>query len=89
MKQLKLVLVLVVILSTAAVRASGQADETMPRDLFYDKIAPTEKEVIPYDNVREADVLWQKRIWIIIDSREKMNLPFKYEGIDWKDQKTY
>ncbi|MBK6484432.1 MAG: gliding motility protein GldN [Chitinophagales bacterium] len=87
MKQLKLVLVLVVILSTAAVRASGQADETMPRDLFYDKIAPTEKEVIPYDNVREADVLWQKRIWRIIDSREKMNLPFKYEGIDWKDLK--
>ena len=87
MKQLKLVLVLVVILSTAAVRVSGQADETMPRDLFYDKIAPTEKEVIPYDNVREADVLWQKRIWRIIDSREKMNLPFKYEGIDWKDLK--
>ena len=87
MKQLKLVSVLVIILSTAAFRASGQADETMPRDLFYDKIAPTEKEVIPYDNVREADVLWQKRIWRIIDSREKMNLPFKYEGIDWKDLK--
>ena len=87
MKQLKLVSVLVIILSTAAFRASGQADETMPRDLFYDKIAPTEKEVIPYDNVREADVLWQKRIWRIIDSREKMNLPFKYEGIDWKDIK--
>lgn len=45
MKQLKLVLVLVVILSTAAVRASGQADETMPRDLFYDKIAPTERKL--------------------------------------------
>lgn len=87
MKQLKLVSVLVIILSTAAFRATGQADETMPRDLFYDKIAPTEKEVIPYDNVREADVLWQKRIWRIIDSREKMNLPFKYEGIDWKDIK--
>lgn len=87
MKQLKLVSVLVVILCIGAIRASGQADETMPRDLFYDKVAPLEKEVIPYDNVREADVLWQKRIWRIIDSREKMNLPFKYEGIDWKELK--
>ncbi len=37
-----------------------------------------EKNIIPYDYVREADIFWQKRIWRIIDVREKMNLPFKY-----------
>ena len=37
-----------------------------------------EKQVIAYDNIREADVFWEKRIWRIIDIREKMNLPFKY-----------
>jgi len=49
-----------------------------PRDLFYDRISPTEKEVIPYDHIRESDVFWHKRIWRIIDVREKMNFPFKY-----------
>lgn len=76
-----------VMLLAGAFSAYGQADETMPRDLFYDKVSPVEREVVPYDNIREADVLWQKRVWRIIDSREKMNLPFKYEGIDWKDLK--
>ncbi|MEO6167614.1 MAG: gliding motility protein GldN [Chitinophagales bacterium] len=87
MKKFRVLQVLVIMLFAVAVRSYGQANETMPRDLFYDKIAPLEKEVIPYDNIREADVLWQRRVWRIIDSREKMNLPFKYEGIDWKDLK--
>lgn len=87
MKKFRVMQVLLIMLLAVAGRSYGQANETMPRDLFYDKVAPLEKEVIPYDNIREADVLWQKRIWRIIDSREKMNLPFKYEGIDWKDLK--
>lgn len=87
MKKFRVMHVLLIMLLAVAGRSYGQANETMPRDLFYDKVAPLEKEVIPYDNIREADVLWQKRIWRIIDSREKMNLPFKYEGIDWKDLK--
>lgn len=49
-----------------------------PRDLFYDRISPSEKEIIPYDHIRESDVFYHKRIWRVIDVREKMNLPFKY-----------
>jgi gliding motility associated protien GldN len=37
-----------------------------------------EKQVIPYEHIREADVFWQKRIWRLIDVREKMNQAFKY-----------
>ena len=29
------------------------------------------KKVVPYPSVREADVLWSKRIWRTIDLREK------------------
>ena len=49
-----------------------------PLDGAYQKILKEEKEIIPYDFVREADVFWAKRIWRVIDVREKMNLPFKY-----------
>ena len=37
-----------------------------------------EKRVLPYDHIREADIFWEKRIWRVIDVREKMNLPFVY-----------
>lgn len=31
------------------------------------------REPIPYVSVREADIMWQRRIWRMIDLREKMN----------------
>lgn len=36
------------------------------------------KRVLPYDHIREADIMWEKRIWRLIDIREKMNLSFAY-----------
>ena len=38
-----------------------------------------ETRVLPYAGVREADVPWQRKMWRIIDIREKVNLPFTYE----------
>lgn len=51
-------------------------------DNFYiddvvEKRMQTELRVLPYDYVREADIAWEKRIWRIIDVREKMNSGFK------------
>ncbi len=37
-----------------------------------------ENRVLPYEGLREADVPWEKRMWRIIDVREKINLPFTY-----------
>lgn len=47
-------------------------------DGVYEKVTTVEKEIIPYDDIREADVFWSKRVWRIIDVREKMNLIFSY-----------
>ncbi|MEL6863846.1 MAG: gliding motility protein GldN [Bacteroidota bacterium] len=38
----------------------------------------TERKVLPYPPLREADIFWEKRIWRVIDVREKMNQPFVY-----------
>ncbi|MES2619299.1 MAG: gliding motility protein GldN [Bacteroidota bacterium] len=57
---------------------SGAIFAQEPLDGAWVKTTTKEKEVIPYDYIREADVFWAKRIWRIVDVREKMNLPFKY-----------
>lgn len=47
-------------------------------DGIYEKVTTIEKEIIPYDDIREADIFWSKRVWRTIDTREKMNLIFAY-----------
>lgn len=50
--------------------------EPLVQDGAYEKIAEKQRVALPYDHIREADVLWQKRVWRVIDTQEKMNLPF-------------
>lgn len=38
----------------------------------------SEKKPMPLPSVREADVFWSKKLWRIIDLREKMNLTLYY-----------
>lgn len=52
----------------------------------YDRIHIREKKPIPYVPIREADVMWSRDIWRIIDLREKMNQPLYYP-IDPIDQR--
>jgi hypothetical protein len=44
-----------------------------PLDGYYKKTNILSAKVTPYANLREADVVFQKRIWQEIDVREKMN----------------
>jgi gliding motility associated protien GldN len=37
-----------------------------------------ENRVLPYEHLREADIPWERRMWRVIDVREKVNLPFTY-----------
>ena len=49
-----------------------------PLDDVVKKDIMAERRVLAYQPIRESDVFWEKRIWRIIDVREKMNLPFAY-----------
>lgn len=44
----------------------------------YDKVNIPFKKPIPYPDVREADVMWSKIVWRMVDLREKQNLPLYY-----------
>lgn len=44
----------------------------------YDKKITLERKPAPLPGVREADVLWSKTIWRLIDLREKMNQKFYF-----------
>jgi gliding motility associated protien GldN len=65
-------------LAVATVVNLSAAFAQEPLDGAYQKVLNKEREIIPYDYIREADVFWSKRIWRTIDTREKMNLPFRY-----------
>ena len=57
---------------------SSDPNAGKPLDDITEKSITTERQVLAYDHVREADIFWEKRIWRVIDIREKMNLPFAY-----------
>jgi len=46
-----------------------------PIDDIVEKTIINERRVLPYEPIREADILWEKRIWRVIDVREKINAP--------------
>ncbi len=47
-----------------------------PLDDITDREVVTDHRCLAYQPIREADILWEKRIWRVVDVREKMNLPF-------------
>lgn len=60
---------------------TGQADPSQdpfltPVNDIVEKRTQIERRILPYEYVREADILWQKRIWRVLDVREKINQPF-------------
>jgi len=67
------------------VTESGNIETPIPRDNFYDRYIYEEKRIIEYDYIHEKDVFWEKRIWRVIDVREKMNHPFQDQNRDKAD----
>jgi gliding motility associated protien GldN len=55
-----------------SVRPSLRNDNTIDRQLVKDR------NPLAYEHIREDDAVYKQRVWREIDTREKMNLPFRY-----------
>ncbi len=46
------------------------------------------KRVVPYTHIREADVMWMRRVWRQIDIKEKINHPLYFPTAETTDRKS-
>lgn len=81
------------ILTAAAIAVTGFCSTTevvaqTVLDGAYIKEHTKTKRVVPYTHIREADVLWARRVWRTIDLREKMNHPLYYPEDAINDRKS-
>ena len=53
-------------------------DTKSPLDGIVDHTENMTMKALTYPPLRAADILWEKRIWRVIDTRQKMNLNFRY-----------
>ena len=49
-----------------------------PLDDFVERKIIKERKILAHQPIREADIFWEKRIWRVIDVREKMNQTFTW-----------
>ena len=61
-----------------ASESSAQQINEAPLNGLYENEGVINKKPIPYPSLRRADAMWQKRIWRVIDFREKINQPFYF-----------
>ncbi|MEO9210397.1 MAG: gliding motility protein GldN [Ginsengibacter sp.] len=59
-------------LPVPVVKKSLRNDNGIERNLI------KEKTPLPYEDLREDDAMWSQKVWREIDTREKINLPFRY-----------
>jgi gliding motility associated protien GldN len=70
---MKYVLIILVFLSLPSTTTNAQVlDDIVKRSTL------TDRQILKHPPLREADILWEKQIWRVIDTREKMNQTFRY-----------
>jgi gliding motility associated protien GldN len=76
----KIILGVLLVMFMSVIKAQSYGD-------IYQKSIPDAKK-IDYAYLREADVVWSKRYYRLVDLREKMNFPLYYPIIATKDGRT-
>lgn len=55
---------------------------SLRNDWAVDRDTTSFRRPLAYQYIRPEDAIWGKRVWVEIDTRQKMNLPFRYPGYD-------
>jgi gliding motility associated protien GldN len=66
---------------------AGALAQTVLDGVYVREHSPT-RSVVPLSYLREADVMWSKKIWRIIDLKEKMNLAFYHPVEKTNDRRS-
>lgn len=80
MKNIKITITLLfcsVFTLTAFAQLPSSGQTTVLDGVYQQTHIPT-KRVVSYAHLREADVLWSKRVWRRIETRERLNFPLFY-----------
>lgn len=79
MKKIIAIIVIVIVALGFSTQLSAQAAlDKNPNEGLYEQHATGYQRPMAYPTIREADVMWRKRIWREIDFRQKMNQVFFY-----------
>jgi len=90
MKKIFLIICLIWICTVVMTNAQP-ITSAAPRDGVVDRTERVDKNPIAYPWIRNADYIWEKRVWRIIDMREKMNQPMYYPEVphnNWRSLMT-
>ncbi|NVO20424.1 MAG: gliding motility protein GldN [Bacteroidetes bacterium] len=82
-------MLMLLLLFVSAGSFAQQLMNTPPRDGVVDMADKLEKKPIPYPWIRNSDYVWQKRIWRVIDMREKMNQPMYFPEVPHNNWKSF
>lgn len=80
MKKLSVILSIIILLIGIHSVADAQVYNNEPPvdGLFADGGSYINTKPVPYPPFRKADLMWEKRIWRVIDMKQKINQPFYY-----------
>jgi gliding motility associated protien GldN len=85
----KIIFLLPVFAIIGLMASAQQVLDTPPLDGVYVKNNIAERKPITYPYVREADVMWSKRIWRVIELKEKMNQAFYYPEVPHNNWRSF
>lgn len=72
---------------TSLLAQAEKTESSLPGEDFFiddivDKRLIVENKIMDYQPIREADIAWEVRIQRVIDTREKLNLPFRSQELN-------
>ncbi|HDP74453.1 MAG TPA: gliding motility protein GldN [Bacteroidales bacterium] len=68
--------------------AQREMKEPLVNDGIYERETIKQRIPIPYPHLREADMMWTRRIWRIVDLRERMNHPLYFPTTRMHDRSS-